>query len=609
MSYFCILLPDKVSNFVYPSLTVLAAFWQDPLEDILQSARVILSSVLNRLSHEQRRMLAIAWGNLLTRNTNIASATNTPTKLKGSSASIPSSSEPTPRFTSYFLRNQSVLVLSILGCEYPESLPTELAANVALELLEILFEASNSRMRVAAAELFGKGFQLWSKHLHEEASSLIHRLFKLAMVTEPKNLARTAGRALMLIGEKIPGRFTEAISQRFTDLVKSGGAIPTAISSSASSAGGASSSFGAAMGGTSGKGDQWLSPGVKGEQWLPFTWSDPKSPMRGDGRDRGDQGRGDFGGDRGALGSSYGSAGEKNDKAERGELAVDKPEKGEKGSGSQAYITSLREHAKVLVVVGKLVKMHRVDFFHELPILVDAVVKALNPHIPGLREATLGNGTTLLNLMVAQYPNLAIDLAEQRLAIGTRDGLVHVYDLSSATRVHTLSCHPPYTVSAVAYAPGKVLASYSMETGQVKVWKTTQSLFGILSGEPQTIKTFDVPCSVKLPSLNSTGMDPTVTVISLKNLSDAAPPSSKTMKANAQQKITKIEKGSSTSTPTSSAAKGPSNAGFSAATTSSSSLSLSAILEGLSISWPTPKQIKIERKWEDPALSSLTFPV
>lgn len=614
MSYFCILLPDKVSNFVYPSLTVLAAFWQDPLDDILQSARVILSSVLNRLTHEQRRMLAIAWGNLLTRNTNIASATNTPTKLKGSSASIASAVMDAPRFTSFFLRNQSVLVLSILGCEYPESLPTELAANVALELLEILFEASNSRMRVAAAELFGKGFQLWSKHLHEEASSLIHRLFKLAMVTEPKNLARTAGRALMLIGEKIPGRFTEAISQRFTDLVKSGGAIPTAISSPASHSG-SSSSLSASSSYSTTAGSNSLSAAAASKDWLsPIPFWDPRSPIRASGDRGGQGGYGDGSDARGLAGSSgfpadgrdkgdhtLGHTPDKSDKAE-------KSAKEEKMSGSHAYVQSLREHAKVLIIVGKLVKAHRLDFYNELPALVDAVVKALNPHIPGLRDATLSTGTTLLNLMVALYPNLAIDIAEQRLAVGTRDGLVHVYDLSSATRVHTLTCHAPFSVSAVAFAPGKVLATYSMETGQVKIWKTTQSLFGILSGEPQTIKSFDVPCSVKLPHLSVSGAEPTVTVVSLKNLSDAAPPSSRTMKDLRQQKIDKIEKGPSASSSATSSAKGTSNYGFSAATVGSS-INVSIILEGLSFAWLTPKQIKIERKWEDPALSSLTFPV
>lgn len=609
MSYFCILLPDKVSNFVYPSLTVLAAFWQDPLDDILQSARVILSSVLNRLTHEQRRMLAIAWGNLLTRNTNIASATNTPIKLKGSSASLSSAVMDAPRFTSFFLRNQSVLVLSILGCEYPESLPTELAANVALELLEILFEASNSRMRVAAAELFGKGFQLWSKHLHEEASSLIHRLFKLAMVTEPKNLARTAGRALMLIGEKIPGRFTEAISQRFTDLVKSGGAIPTAISSPATHSGSsASSSFSAATSANS------LSAAAASKDWLsPIPFWDPRSPIKASSDRIGQGGYGD-GSDGRGLGSSHGFPSDGRDKdhtlghtPDKSDKA-DKSGKEEKMSGSHAYVQSLREHAKVLIIVGKLVKAHRLDFYNELPALVDAVVKALNPHIPGLRDATLATGTTLLNLMVALYPNLAIDMNEQRLAVGTRDGLVHVYDLSSATRVHTLTCHAPFSVSAVAFAPGKVLATYSMETGQVKIWKTTQSLFGILSGEPQTIKSFDVPCSVKLPHLSISGAEPTVTVVSLKNLSDAAPPSSRTMKDLRQQKIDKIEKGSSASSSAASTAKGSSNHGFSAATVGST-INLSIIVDGLSITWLTPKQIKIERKWEDPALSSLTFPV
>jgi WD40 repeat protein len=542
MSYFCVLLPEKVPQFVNPSPAVLAAFWQDPLEDIMQAARVIFSSVLGRLTHEQRRMLAIAWGSLLTRNTNISSATNT----KGNaSAGYPSVTALRP--ASAFLRNQSVLVLSILGCEYPESLPTELAANVALELLEIIFEASNSRMRVAAAELFGKGFQLWSQHLHEEASSLIHRLFKLAMVAEPKNLSKTAARALTLIGQKIPSKFVHAISTRFTELIKSGGTVPSSVSSS-SSAGSHTPSLLSSPSSSSLSSSGYSSPGpFQGMLALSADNVTPSSP-------------------------------------------VPSP------APQNAYVQSLREHSKVLVIIGRLVRAHPADFYPELPSLVEAIVKALHPHIPGLREATLSNGTAVLNLMTSLYPMLAIDLTDQRLAVGTRDGQVHIYDLNTATRVHTLNCHAPFAVSAVAFAgANRILATYSLETGQVKVWKTTQSLFGILSGEPQTVKTFEVPCSVAIPPMNLSSMDPPVTVISLKNISDAAPPSSKTLKDLRQKKVDKIT-GASSSTPTT-----PKKS-------QSSHLPIAQILEGLSFSWPNPRSIQILRKWEDPALSTLSFP-
>lgn len=673
MSYFCVLLPDKVPHFVYPSLTVLAAFWQDPLEDILQSARVILSSVLNRLSHEQRRMLAIAWGNLLMKNTNIASVTNTPTKLKSSSnlsasstpgnasSGFPGNSDssssssgayhgassagraspsPAPQLTSSFLRNQSVLVLAILGCEFPESLPTELAANVALELLEIIFEASNSRMRVAAAELFGKGFQLWSKHLHEEASTLIHRLFKLAMVSEPKNLSKTAARALLLIGEKIPARFTQAISQRFTDLIKSGGALPSSITSPSSSSASASTSSSHASSGSSSHhhhhGSNVNGGALHGmlaassDSIQAHNLHNPSASAFGS--------MGSTSGSSGASGGAHGanSAGNSGSSSSSSYSSVlgfgtSSNASGNTSSSSSnspsapsAYVQSLREHSKVLVIVGRLVKQIRADFYPELPTLVDAIVKALNPHIPGLRDATLTNGTGLLNLMVSLYPMIAIELNEQRLAVGTRDGLVHVYDLSSATRVHTLTCHAPHAVSAVAFAgQNKVLATYSMETGQVKVWKTTQSLFGILSGDPQTIKSFDVPCSVRLPVLSLSGAEPTIAVVNLKNLSDAAPPSSKTMARLRQEKVAKIDKEKSSSSSSSSSSSRPKPGGFSSAHSSSpsfsgnqgvtnhnnSEISVMGLLEGLSFSWPNPKSIKIERKWEDPALSSLTFPV
>jgi len=371
---------------------------------------------------------------------------------------------------------------------------------------------------------------------------LIHRLFKLAMVSEPKNLSKTAARALMLIGQKIPSKFVQAISARFTELIKSGGSVPSSISSPASSA----SSAAASSASTSG----YSSPGPLQGMLALSSESVPSSP-------------------------------------------ISSP------APQNAYVQSLREHSKVLVIIGRLVRAHPADFYPELPSLVEAIVKALHPHIPGLREATLANGTAVLNLMTSLFPMLAIDLTDQRLAVGTRDGQVHIYDLNTATRVHTLQCHAPFSVSGVAFAgANRVLSTYSIETGQVKVWKTTQSLFGILSGEPQTVKTFEVPCSVIVPNMSISGADPTVTVVSLKNLSEAAPPSSKTLRDLRQKKVDKITGASSASPSTPSKLK----------PTNNSPLSISQILEGLAFTWPNPKSIQIQRKWEDTALSVINFP-
>ena len=109
--------------------------------------------------------------------------------------------------------------------------------------------------------------------------------------------------------------------------------------------------------------------------------------------------------------------------------------------------------------------------------------------------------------------------AEQKLAVGTRDGQVFMYDLNTATRIHSLQCHAPFSVSAVAFAgANKVLSTYSVETGQLKVWKTTQSLFGILSGEPQNVKTFEVPSSIPIQPQSISGNEPSAKLVKSKYL-------------------------------------------------------------------------------------------
>jgi hypothetical protein len=59
---FCVsLLPEKVSGYVEPSLATLCNFWQDSQDEVMQATRSLFSSVLNRLSSDAKRALAMQW--------------------------------------------------------------------------------------------------------------------------------------------------------------------------------------------------------------------------------------------------------------------------------------------------------------------------------------------------------------------------------------------------------------------------------------------------------------------------------------------------------------------------------------------------------------------
>lgn len=132
------------------------------------------------------------------------------------------------------------------------------------------------------------------------------------------------------------------------------------------------------------------------------------------------------------------------------------------------------------------------EFHQELPLLVESVVRSLDPHVHMLREVSLRPATTLVHDLVMRYPQASFDQEEQRLAVGTKEGVIFIYDLNSATRWHVLEGHKGPIAALAFNNNGKILASYSVEDCQVKLWKTQQSLFGILGSDPHCYKTFHV---------------------------------------------------------------------------------------------------------------------
>jgi WD40 repeat protein len=62
-------------------------------------------------------------------------------------------------------------------------------------------------------------------------------------------------------------------------------------------------------------------------------------------------------------------------------------------------------------------------------------------------------------------------MASQRLAVGTGEGTIVMYDLKTATRLYVLECHRP-GLDACSFSPdGRRLVTVSLEEGAVFVWK------------------------------------------------------------------------------------------------------------------------------------------
>jgi WD40 repeat protein len=73
------------------------------------------------------------------------------------------------------------------------------------------------------------------------------------------------------------------------------------------------------------------------------------------------------------------------------------------------------------------------------------------------------------------FPTVDFHMASQRLAVGTNEGVIVMYDLKTATRLYVLECHKQ-ALAACSFSPdGRRLVTVSLEEGAVLVWKVGSS--------------------------------------------------------------------------------------------------------------------------------------
>jgi WD40 repeat protein len=152
---------------------------------------------------------------------------------------------------------------------------------------------------------------------------------------------------------------------------------------------------------------------------------------------------------------------------------------------------SFTGHNSMLKVLRLLVKTHAPVLEDELSRVVDVVVRCFDPSTPPIREACFKQAKQVLHEMCITYDSM--DIYEARLAVGTVEGLINVYDLKSATRWQAIPAHPS-PVSSIAFSQeGKMLASLSGSEGCIKVWHIGTSFFGMLSSSaPKSAGTFEL---------------------------------------------------------------------------------------------------------------------
>jgi len=157
--------------------------------------------------------------------------------------------------------------------------------------------------------------------------------------------------------------------------------------------------------------------------------------------------------------------------------------------------TGKLEHSSALMIVNSLVKKYPLSMLEQLPRLVEAVVRSLDPNVPSLREGCINAATTALHVLVKNYPIVSFHQETQHLAVanngkGSECGII-LYELRTASRSHMLEGHKG-NIRAVAFSQdGKYIASYA-EDLKVKIWQSNPSFLVIFTSNP-CLHTIDVP--------------------------------------------------------------------------------------------------------------------
>ncbi|KAF8713115.1 WD40 repeats protein, partial [Rhizoctonia solani] len=134
------------------------------------------------------------------------------------------------------------------------------------------------------------------------------------------------------------------------------------------------------------------------------------------------------------------------------------------------------EHRRATMqLVAFIVRKKPLVLYPNLPRLVEAVVKSLDPNSTAARDAIVDAATEILAEVVRIYPSVDFHTATQKLAVGTPEGAVIVYDLKTATRLYVLEGHSR-RLTVLSFSPdGRRLATASLEESVVMVWKVGAS--------------------------------------------------------------------------------------------------------------------------------------
>jgi WD40 repeat protein len=113
---------------------------------------------------------------------------------------------------------------------------------------------------------------------------------------------------------------------------------------------------------------------------------------------------------------------------------------------------------------------------HLIP-LTQILLKCLDPNELALRKNSHKIISVILSIMVKMFPMVAFHHESQRLAVGTHDGPIAIYDVRTSAKWKILEGHSGNVTCLTFDSKGNLLASYSAVDLTVRLWKVGNTGF------------------------------------------------------------------------------------------------------------------------------------
>ncbi|KAL9642834.1 hypothetical protein ABK040_009909 [Willaertia magna] len=142
-----------------------------------------------------------------------------------------------------------------------------------------------------------------------------------------------------------------------------------------------------------------------------------------------------------------------------------------------------------------IMQKHPKCLMDHLVVVTSLLLKVLDPHLPAIRDVCMANSTNILRFMVEIYPMVSFHQEKQKLAIGSIDGNVVIYDMRTASKWQLFEAHKNCPIHALSFSPnGQYLSSFSSVEKSCKIWNTDGgsggAILSLLGVNNRCVKTF-----------------------------------------------------------------------------------------------------------------------